>query len=124
MNWTKEQIDATLRTLVERSMTDAAFRALALKDAKAAIRAVAGVDVESNVRFVDNAGADLTVVLPDPMESGQVSEQELAGVAGGGILDTITQGADCQASLLCGNTLTFCSPLYTRKPNSPTLCPH
>ena len=130
MSWSQEQIDQTLRAVGERSLNDAGFRALALRDPNAAIRQVSGRDVpnEVTVRFVDNAGAHFTIVLPDPgfaQRTGGLQDEDLVGVAGGGTIGILpTSDAGCQVSLICGGTLTACSPLYTKKPNSPALCPH
>ena len=71
------------------------------------------------IRFVDNGGHDLTIVLPDPLPTtaSEIHDEELARVAGA--LPTSNCGIYTQAC-----TFNACSPLYTKKPNSPTLCPH
>src|SRR5436190_62561 len=87
MNWTNEEIDSTLRAGTERSLTDSAFRALAISNPAAAIAKVTDKPVPAGFRiqFVDNAKNDLTIVLPDPSmdRKPEVNEEELAGVAGG-----------------------------------------
>jgi len=131
MSWTQEQIDDTLRRIVERSMTDPEFRALAIRDGRAAIHTVskARVPANFNVRFVDNSGADMTIVLPDAGSSAEIQEQELAGVAGGaGIGVTfacnITVNACSIPTLNCTrDSLTACNPAFTKKPGSPAFCP-
>ena len=88
MTWTQDQIDQTLRTIVEKSLHDRAFRALALKDSPGAVHAVSPTPLPTGftVKFVDNAGADLTIVLPDATGAArEIDEEDLAGVAGGTI---------------------------------------
>lgn len=125
MTWTSEQIEQALRTITERGMRDAAFRALALKDARAAIGQVTSEPLPGDfkIQFVDNAGHDLTIVLPDPAPAAarELKEEELAGVAGGTETYTVDFGnisAACQTK-----NLTACNPSYTRKPGSPAFCP-
>ena len=130
MNWTSEQLDQTLRTLVERSISDKDFRALAVTDANAAIKAVTDTPVPAGfrIRFVDNAGYDMTVVLPDPPATAQqqpLDDAELAGVAGG-TLGGFTLGNCGISTIACGGTfgnLTACNPGFTKKPGSPAFCP-
>ena len=86
MYWTKEQTDRILRDIMARSQRDEAFRRLCLEDSGAAVKEISGHEVTPGftVRFVDNAGADLTLVLPDPIGSeGQLSDEELSSVRGG-----------------------------------------
>jgi hypothetical protein len=126
MNWTKEDIDTTLQAVVERSMTDPAFRAEALRDPNQAIRMASGKEVPASfkVRFVDNAGSDMTVVLPDPQAGGsELNEAELAGVAGGTIGGGAPGGGFGFYTLSCNPNITFCSPAYSKKPGSPAFCP-
>ena len=128
MSWTPEQIETTLRAVTERSMTDPAFRALALSNPVAAIGKVTSVPVAKDfkIQFVDNAGCDMTVVLPDAAKhAAPVSEEELAGVAGGGygnIGPTFVCNVTMQGCPTHDN-MTACSPNYTKKPASPAFCP-
>jgi hypothetical protein len=132
MTWTQPEIDRTLRSVVERSLTDQAFRELAVRDARAAIAQIIPTPIPPDFRIqcIDNAGFDLTVVLPDAPQSnaGELRDEEVAGVAGGtigGIGTVIT--AYCVGftqNCVTANQLTACNPLYTKKPNSPALCPH
>ena len=73
--------------IFERSMTDADFRKLALTDPEKAVKAVGGDALPNNVRlqFIDNSGATKTIpyVLPDPIPVDELSEADLAHVAGG-----------------------------------------
>jgi hypothetical protein len=62
------------------------FRKLALTDARAAVKKATGKELPSGfkLRFVDPAGAHMTVVLPRATgEEGELSEYELVAVAGG-----------------------------------------
>ena len=127
MNWTSEDIETTLRAVTERSMTDSKFRALALSDPLAAISQVATKPVAKDfkIQFVDNAGADMTVVLPDAAKQGApVSEEELAGVAGGVGGPTLNCATLYCATIQCTHSeMTACNPGYTKKPGSPAFCP-
>ena len=123
MSWTQEQIDNTLRTVVERSVTDPAFRTLAVKDPKAAIGQVTSTPVpaEVRIRFVESEGYDVTVVLPEPAQKHSgLRDEDLAGVAGGGGGGIDLTGGNIGP--LPGLVTAAC--LYTKKPNSPAFCPH
>ena len=129
MSWNQEQIDNTLRAIVDRSISDPAFRASALQDGNAAIAKVSGDAVPANfrVRFVDNAGYDLTVVLPDAQAAAPqqaLSDEEVAGVAGGtiGIFTSNTCVLSAQCFPTAGNH-TACNPGYTKKPGNAVFCP-
>lgn len=133
MSWSQDQIDSTLRKIVERSLKDSAFRALAIRDGRAAVNAVSSAPLPENfkVRFVDNAGADLTIVLPDPAPAQEIREEELAGVAGGAYGPTLTCAGVCHTippacpppPVPTQSNLTACNPSYTKKPGNPTFCP-
>ncbi len=73
--------------IFERAMTDADFRKLALTDPNKAIKAVGGDSLPGNIRlqFIDNSGETKTIpyVLPDPIPVDELSEADLAHVAGG-----------------------------------------
>lgn len=69
-----------------RSRTDAAFRRKLLDAPRETLEAEFDVALpkDFNIRFVENMGADLTVVLPDPVEPGdKLSDDDLDHVAGG-----------------------------------------
>ena len=126
MSWTPEQIETTLRAVTERSMTDPGFRALALSNPVGAIGKVASVPVPNDfkIQFVDNAGCDMTVVLPDAAKQGApVTEEELASVAGGGY----GLGGVAVAAHPDWHTITVCvpaaaNPAYTKKPGNAAFC--
>ena len=82
-----EQAQADAEHKVMRlAATDPEFRALALRDGRAAVERATGKKVPDGfiIRFVDPAGAHLTVVLPDAeYEEKELAEHELMAVAGG-----------------------------------------
>jgi hypothetical protein len=84
--WT-EQAQAEAEAKVMRmAATDPNFRALALADGRAAVEQATGKALPEgfNVRFIDPAGAHLTVVLPQAeYEEQELAEHELMAVAGG-----------------------------------------
>ncbi len=87
MAWSQEKVDATLASVQLRATTDRAFRQLALTDPLAAVEAVAGERPSASfkLRVVENAGAHLTLVLPDFQEAvGELDDDDLELVAGGG----------------------------------------
>ncbi|MCM2255471.1 MAG: hypothetical protein NDJ94_07340 [Vicinamibacteria bacterium] len=99
--WTQDKANEKLRELAKRAQTDMEFRKLALADPVAAIAKIDPTPLPKwfKVRFVDNAGATLTVVLPDPpSQSSELSDAELEQVAGGG--DANRCGGSCVVS--CG----------------------
>jgi hypothetical protein len=82
-----EQAQADAETKVFRkAATDPEFRALAIRDGRAAVEQATGKKVPEGfvIRFVDPAGAHMTVVLPDAeYEEKELAEHELMAVAGG-----------------------------------------
>ena len=89
MGWEVNEINETIQKAIKLSTTDAAFRKLAVTDPNAAIERIAGKPVPpgTRIRFVENAGAHFTIILPDMVRRGDVSElsdAELEQVAGGG----------------------------------------
>lgn len=87
MQWSKAEIQEALAEVGRRSVNDAEFRALALRDAKAAVKQITSKSIPEKfkVQFIEDAGAQMTVVLP-PVKSkgGVLSEEELELVSGGG----------------------------------------
>jgi len=87
-----KQLQHLVDEVSRRSKTDPDFRALALRDSSAAIAKIGSERLPENVKikFVDNSGPVVTIPLPDPVPSEQLSEMELENVAGGvESLDTI-----------------------------------
>lgn len=82
--WTKEEMGKVLLDLKKKAMQDAAFRELALTDAAAAIKEIAGKDLPNGMKlkFVENDRGHMTIVLPD-LAAGEMSEEDLDQVAGG-----------------------------------------
>jgi hypothetical protein len=83
---TLEEADSLLEEVVKRTQTDPEFRQLCLGDPKAATKQATGKELPENyiLRFVENQGADLTVVLPDFIDAeAELSEADLDRIAGG-----------------------------------------
>src|SRR5438045_2971212 len=98
--WTNEDADQVLERVIQRSMGDPEFRALALSDAHAAIAQVDPRPLPPGftVQFADNAGATRTFVLPDPIPtSPELTDAELEQVAGGALVTRCNSNS-------CGNT--------------------
>jgi hypothetical protein len=86
MEWTQDKADSVELEIKKRAVVDPEFRALALSNPAAAIAQVSDIPLPAGfkIQFVDNAGYNLTVVLPDPVPSvEELSEEELLAVAGG-----------------------------------------
>lgn len=83
--WTSKESQEAIRKVAGRAATDADFRHKALTDAGAAVREVTGKPLPEGfkLRFVDNDGADLTVPIPDLVGDIALSDEQLAGAAGG-----------------------------------------
>lgn len=85
--WSIEEAEQVMEQVTKRSMEDPEFRALALRDAHAAIAKINTKPLPAGyrVQFVDNAGASRTFVLPDPIPANaELTDEELEQVAGGG----------------------------------------
>ncbi|MEZ5403201.1 MAG: hypothetical protein R2729_26215 [Bryobacteraceae bacterium] len=107
MEWNEEEAQKTLAEVVKKATVDPAFRALALADPNAAVGKINPNPIPGTfkLRFVDNAGANLTVVLPDPVaEGGELSDAELEQVAGG-VGDNNRCGGSCVASCVISSVL-------------------
>lgn len=80
-------IDAALREISKRSLSDAEFRRLALTDGGAAFAQVAAGPLPHGltISFVSNHGKlHKSIVLPDPVANADtISAEELEQVAGG-----------------------------------------
>ena len=83
---TQHEAEQAIEQIVKRAQTDAEYRQLCLSDANAAAKEATGKELPAGytLKFVENQGADLTVVLPDAIEeSVELSDTELDQVAGG-----------------------------------------
>lgn len=88
--WKEETVKETLAAIYKRAAVDDAFRTLCLTDPGKAVKELTGQDLPEGfvLRFVDNEDADLTIVLPDPQSSEELSAEQLEAVAGGfGVYD-------------------------------------
>jgi hypothetical protein len=102
--WNEAEAQKTLTEVSKRTQTDPEFRKLALSNPSAAISKVNSTPLPSGfkVRFVDNNGANLTVVLPDAeSKEGELSDVQLEHVAGGGG----RCGGSCAASCVISSVL-------------------
>jgi len=80
----KQPWQAALPALYHRSATDADFRALCLKDARAALQQLGDFELphDFKLRFADKIEE---IVLPLPPANGQLALEELEAVAGGAV---------------------------------------
>ena len=85
-HWTDKDIKDAHEKIAKRAARDPAFRELALKDAAKAIQQAIGHEIPSDfkVRFIDGSDADMTIVLPQPVDSRALGDSDLEQVAGGG----------------------------------------
>jgi hypothetical protein len=83
---TTQEAEQAIAQIVKRAQTDSEFRQLCLNDSNAAAQEATGKDIPEgfSLRFVENQNADLTVVLPDMIDTNaELSDAELEQVAGG-----------------------------------------
>jgi hypothetical protein len=98
---TLQEADSLLEEMVKRAQSDLEFRQLCLSEPNIATKQVTGKEVPEGfkLRFVENQGADLTIVLPDPIDANaELSDEELEEVAGGKC------GVSCGVSCVAGST--------------------
>ena len=84
--WTEQAQQEAQEKIFRMAANDAEFRALALRDGRAAVEQATGRKLPEGfeIRFVDPAGAHLTAVLPRAAyEEEELAEFELLAVAGG-----------------------------------------
>ena len=88
MAWTTEEVNRVVAEIIQRSQRDPSFRSLCFNDPAAAVAGITSEPLPAGfkLRFIDNDGADLTVVLPDvipPGDGQELSDDELSAVSGG-----------------------------------------
>ena len=106
--WTVEEQQKVMAEVVKKAATDAEFRARCFADPSGAIEEVAGKPVPEGhkIQFVDGSGYDVTLVLPGLVEeSGELSDEDLEQVAGGGRC-----AASCAGSCAITSTATYGVP--------------
>lgn len=83
--WTQEEVNQAIEKVKELSVTDAAFRKLCLENPNEAIKKVSGKEVPEGIviKFIENIGAHMTIVLPEAAAAGELSDDALDSVAGG-----------------------------------------
>ena len=89
------------RRLINRSMEDEDFRQRLLDDPKATVEQELATQLPEGVevRVVQESAQTIYLVLPSasPLGQGEISDQDLEQVAGGGtVWDNTCQGATCQ----------------------------
>ncbi|GAA2529196.1 NHLP leader peptide family RiPP precursor [Pilimelia columellifera] len=87
---------ALVERVVEKARSDASFRSQLIANPKAAIESELGITIPTdlNVKVVEEQQNEFYVVLPPKEQSGQLSDEQLAGVAGG---DSSTWGPNCSS---------------------------
>lgn len=83
--WTPKDAQDAVEHITTRAAQDEDFRKLCLTSPGDAVREATGHELPEGfvLRFVDNAQADLTVVLPDLEVNGEIVDAALSTVAGG-----------------------------------------
>ncbi|WP_027087445.1 hypothetical protein [Cohnella panacarvi] len=84
--YSSKDIGATIQSITARAVIDKDFRALCLEQPKAAYKQATGFELPSGfrLRIVDNAGADYTLVLPDPRsDEDELEHSDLERTTGG-----------------------------------------
>jgi hypothetical protein len=82
----EQELNTAIREVLKRAVADKDFRILAANDSKSAIAKVTGKQLSpsTKIQFIDNFGkSSKVIVIPDPITSGQLAEEELEQVAGG-----------------------------------------
>ncbi|GGK15025.1 hypothetical protein GCM10010124_04560 [Pilimelia terevasa] len=85
---------ALTERVIEKAQTDPSFRSKLMSNPKAAVEGELGISIPSdlNVKVVEEKSDEFYIVLPPQGQSGQLSDEQLAGVAGG---DSSTWGPNC-----------------------------
>ena len=84
--WTPSEASHVELELKKRALKDPEFRALALKNPEAAIAKISSKALPKGfkIKIVENEGANVVIVLPDPVGRVQaLSEFDLETIAGG-----------------------------------------
>jgi hypothetical protein len=90
------------RTLVQRSLQDDSFRQRLLDDPKAAVEQELGSGLPEGVeiRALEESADTIYLVLPlrsADLQTGEISDEDLEGVAGGGSWATACTDTSCPA---------------------------
>lgn len=83
---TPDETRQVMAYVMRRAITDLAFRQSLLNNPRSALEQEFNLALPATfrIRFVENQGADLTVVLPDPLPTTHhLSDRDLEYVAGG-----------------------------------------
>lgn len=90
-DWTDETAKRVLEEVTQKSKTDAEFRKLCLSNPREAIAQVSKTPLPPNfkIRFVENEGANMTVVLGDAVSGVELQDADLEAVVGGGTTFTL-----------------------------------
>jgi len=101
--WDAKAIEEAVRIIYRKSMVDEEFRQLCFTEPKKAVWQATGMNLPDHfkLRFVDNAGAHLTLVLPDMITNDELSDEDLEAVAGG--VSVLTPPTPYLAELLTVN---------------------
>ncbi|MCK9224622.1 MAG: NHLP leader peptide family RiPP precursor [Candidatus Muirbacterium halophilum] len=85
MNWTEQEVKATIEKIQAKASTDKKFREKVLSNPEQAIKEISGKDIPEDfkIKIVENAkGIDQTYVLPDFIGE-ELTDEDLDNVAGG-----------------------------------------
>ncbi|GGK05359.1 hypothetical protein GCM10010123_39020 [Pilimelia anulata] len=87
---------ALTQKVVEKAQSDAAFRNKLISNPKATVESELGITIPADltVKVVEEQPSEFYIVLPPKEQSGQLSDAQLAGVAGG---DSSSWGPNCTA---------------------------
>jgi hypothetical protein len=85
MNWTEQEVKATIEKIQAKASTDKKFREKVLSNPAEAIKEVAGKEIPDGlkIKIIENEkDVDQTYVLPDFIGE-ELSDEDLDNVAGG-----------------------------------------
>ena len=90
--WTQEEMDALYKEVLQKAVTDEAFRKELVADPNAAISKATGKSIPSDyrIRIIEDDPSYQTTFLLPPLAGEDLSEADLKSVAGG-----ICQGHSC-----------------------------